>query len=45
MKHIQRYVLGFVAVLALAGCSTPHHYGMGGGEKGCLLYTSDAADE
>jgi len=33
MKHIQRYVLGFVAVLALAGCSSPHHYGMGGGGK------------
>lgn len=32
MKRIQRYVLGFVAVLALAGCSSHHHYGMGGGK-------------
>ena len=34
MKQIQRYVLGLVAVLALAGCSSPHHYGMPGGGKG-----------
>ena len=34
MKRIQRYVLGFVAVVALAGCSSPHHYGMSGGGKG-----------
>ena len=26
MKHIQRYVLGLVAVLALAGCSSHHHH-------------------
>ncbi len=33
MKRIQRYVLGLVAVLALAGCSSHHHYGMASGEK------------
>ncbi len=30
MKHIQRYVLGLVAVLALAGCSSHYHSGMAG---------------
>lgn len=34
MKRIQRYVLGLVAVLALAGCSSSHHHGMAGEEKG-----------
>jgi alpha-glucuronidase len=34
MKRIQRYVLGLVAVLALAGCSSHHHYGMSGEGKG-----------
>lgn len=33
MKRIPQYVLGFVAVLVLAGCSSPHHYGMHGGGK------------
>ena len=28
MKRIQRYVLGLVAVLALAGCSSHQHHGM-----------------
>lgn len=31
MKRIQRYALGLVAVLALAGCSSHHHAGMSGG--------------
>jgi hypothetical protein len=44
MKHIQQYVLGFVAVLALAGCSTPHHYGMGGGEKGDAYWQKGQQD-
>lgn len=34
MKRIQRYVLGLVAVLALAGCSSHHHHEMGGEGKG-----------
>ena len=34
MKRIQQYVLGLVAVLALAGCSSHHHYGMSGEGKG-----------
>lgn len=33
MKRIQRYLLGFVAVLALAGCSSHHHHGMSGAGK------------
>ena len=38
MKRIQRYVLGLVAVLALAGCSSHRHHGMAGeGKGGCLL--------
>ena len=34
MKRIQRYVLGLVAVLALAGCSSHHHLGMASEGKG-----------
>ena len=34
MKRIQGYVLGLVVVLALAGCSSHHHYGMSGEGKG-----------
>jgi hypothetical protein len=34
MKRIQRYALGLVAVLTLAGCSPHHHYGMAGGGEG-----------
>ena len=30
MKRILQYVLGFVAVFVLAGCSSHHHYGMHG---------------
>lgn len=28
MKRIQQYVLGLVALVALAGCSSHHHHGM-----------------
>ena len=34
MKRIQGYVLGLVVVLALAGCSSHRHHGMGGEGKG-----------
>ena len=34
MKRIQVYVLGLVAVLTLAGCSSHRHHGMGGEGKG-----------
>ena len=44
MKRVQRYVLGFVAVLALAGCSSPHHYGMSGGGKGDAYWQKGQQD-
>jgi hypothetical protein len=44
MKHIQRYVLGFVAVLALAGCSSPHHHGMAGEGKGDAYWQKGQQD-
>lgn len=44
MNRIQRYVLGFVAVLALAGCSSPHHYGMSGGGKGDAYWQKGQQD-
>jgi hypothetical protein len=34
MKRIQGYVLGLVVVLALVGCSSHRHHGMGGEGKG-----------
>lgn len=34
MKRIQRYVLGLVALLVLAGCSSHHHHGVSGEGKG-----------
>ena len=34
MNRIQRYVLGLVAVLALAGCASHHHHGMASEGKG-----------
>jgi hypothetical protein len=33
MKRLLGYVFGLVALFALAGCSSHHHYGMGGGGK------------
>ena len=44
MKHIQRYVLGFVVVLALAGCSSPHHHGMAGEGKGDAYWQKGQQD-
>jgi hypothetical protein len=44
MKHVQRYVLGFVAVLALAGCSSPHHHGMAGEGKGDAYWQKGQQD-
>jgi hypothetical protein len=44
MKHVQRYVLGFVVVLALAGCSSPHHHGMAGEGKGDAYWQKGQQD-
>jgi len=44
MKRIQQYVLGLVAVLALAGCSSHHHYGMAGEEKGDAYWQKGQQD-
>ena len=44
MKRIQRYVLGFVAVLALAGCSSHHHYGMAGEGRGDAYWQKGQQD-
>jgi len=44
MKRIQRYALGLVAVLALAGCSPHHHAGMAGGGKGDAYWQKGQQD-
>jgi hypothetical protein len=44
MKRIQRYALGLVAVLALAGCSPHHHAGMPGGGKGDAYWQKGQQD-
>jgi hypothetical protein len=44
MKRIQGYLLGLVVVLALAGCSSPHHYGMPGGGKGDAYWQKGQQD-
>ena len=44
MKRLQRYVLGFVAVLALAGCSSHHHYGMANEGKGDAYWQKGQQD-
>ena len=44
MKRIQRYVLGLVAVLVLAGCSSHHHHGMAGEEKGDAYWQKGQQD-
>ena len=44
MKRVQQYVLGLVAVLALAGCSSYHHHGMAGGEKGDAYWQKGQQD-
>ncbi len=44
MKRIQGYLLGLVAVLALAGCSSHHHYGMSGAVKGDAYWQKGQQD-
>jgi uncharacterized protein YceK len=44
MKCIQRYVLGLIAVLALAGCSSHHHHGMAGEGKGDAYWQKGQQD-
>ncbi len=44
MKRIQQYVLGLVAVFALAGCSSHHHHGMVGEEKGDAYWQKGQQD-
>ncbi|MDE3040588.1 MAG: lipoprotein [Nitrospirota bacterium] len=44
MKRIQQYVLGLIAVLALAGCSSHHHHGMAGEEKGDAYWQKGQQD-
>lgn len=44
MKRLQRYVLGFVAVLALAGCSSHHHDGMASEGKGDAYWQKGQQD-
>ena len=44
MKRLQRYVLGFVAMLALAGCSSHHHHEMAGEGKGDAYWQKGQQD-
>jgi len=44
MKRVRRYALGLVVVLALAGCSSPHHYGMAGEGKGDAYWQKGQQD-
>jgi len=44
MKRIQHYVLGFAAVLVLAGCSSPHHHGMMSEGKGDAYWQKGQED-
>ena len=44
MKRIQRYILGLVAVLALAGCSSHHHHGMAGEGTGDAYWQKGQQD-
>ena len=44
MMRIQRYVLGLVAVLALAGCSAHPHHGMTGEGKGDAYWQKGQQD-
>ena len=44
MKRIRRYVLGLVAVLALTGCSSHHHYAMSGAGKGDAYWQKGQQD-
>ena len=44
MMRIQQYVLGLVAVLALAGCSSHPHHGMAGEGKGDAYWQKGQQD-
>ena len=44
MKRIQQYVLGLVAVVALAGCSSHHHHGMVSEGKGDAYWQKGQQD-
>ena len=44
MKRIQQYVLGLVAVFALAGCSGHHHHGMASEGKGDAYWQKGQQD-
>lgn len=44
MKRIQHYVLGLVALFALAGCSSYHHHGMAGEGKGDAYWQKGQQD-
>ena len=44
MKRIQRYALGLIAVLALAGCSSHHHAGMSSGGTGDAYWQKGQQD-
>jgi len=44
MKRIQAYILGLVALFVLAGCSSHHHYGMGGAGKGDAYWEKGQQD-
>lgn len=44
MNRIQQYILGFVAVLALAGCSSHQHHGMASGGKGDAYWQKGQQD-
>ena len=44
MKRFQHYVLGLVALFALAGCSGHHHHGMASEEKGDAYWQKGQQD-
>ncbi|MDH4186959.1 MAG: membrane lipoprotein lipid attachment site-containing protein [Nitrospira sp.] len=44
MKRMRRYVLGLVAVVALAGCSHHHHHGMASEGKGDAYWQKGQQD-
>ena len=44
MKRIQGYLFALVVVLALAGCSSHHHYGMSGAGQGDAYWQKGQQD-
>lgn len=44
MKRVHHYILGLVAVLALAGCSSHHHHGMASEGKGDAYWQKGQQD-